>query len=202
MKNPTLIVVCGPNGSGKTSITKKILKHEWLDNCTYINPDEIARDIFGDWNSPQAILDAANYANELRYSLLKQRESVIFETVFSSPEKLDFILKAKEIGYFIRVFFVCTDSPTINASRIARRVIQGGHDVPIPKIISRYSKSIVNCAIISTYVDRLYVYDNSRENKEPKLLFRSSLGVIKKTYTNIHPWANEIYKELTKEIKG
>lgn len=67
MKNPTLIVVCGPNGSGKTSITKKILKHEWLDNCTYINPDEIARDIFGDWNSPQAIVDAANYANKLRY---------------------------------------------------------------------------------------------------------------------------------------
>ncbi len=202
MKNPTLIVVCGPNGSGKTSITKKILKHEWLDNCTYINPDEIARDIFGDWNSPQAIVDAANYANKLRYNLLEQRESVIFETVFSSSEKLDYILKAKELGYFIRVFFVCTDSPTINASRIARRVIQGGHDVPIPKIISRYSKSIVNCAVISTYVDRLYVYDNSRENKEPKLLFRSSYGIIKKTYTNIHPWANEIFKELTKENKG
>lgn len=165
MKNPTLIVVCGPNGSGKTSITKKILKHEWLDNCTYINPDEIARDIFGDWNSPQAIVDAANYANKLRYNLLEQRESVIFETVFSSSEKLDYILKAKELGYFIRIFFVCTDSPTINASRIARRVIQGGHDVPIPKIISRYSKSIVNCSVISTYVDRLYVYDNSRENK-------------------------------------
>jgi predicted ABC-type ATPase len=48
VKKPTLIVVCGPNGSGKTSITKKILKHEWLENCTYINPDEIARDIFGD----------------------------------------------------------------------------------------------------------------------------------------------------------
>ena len=202
MKNPTLIVVCGPNGSGKTSITKKILKHEWLDNCTYINPDEIARDIFGDWNSPQAIVDAANYANKLRYNLLEQRESVIFETVFSSSDKLDYILKAKELGYFIRVFFVCTDSPTINASRIARRVIQGGHDVPIPKIISRYSKSIVNCAVISTYVDRLYVYDNSRENKEPKLLFRSSYGIIKKTYTNIHPWANEIFKELTKENKG
>jgi predicted ABC-type ATPase len=202
VKNPTLIVVCGPNGSGKTSITKKILKHEWLDNCTYINPDEIARDIFGDWNSPQAIVDAANYANKLRYNLLEQRESVIFETVFSSSEKLDYILKAKELGYFIRVFFVCTDSPTINASRIARRVIQGGHDVPIPKIISRYSKSIVNCAVISTYVDRLYVYDNSRENKEPKLLFRSSYGIIKKTYTNIHPWANEIFKELTKENKG
>ncbi len=197
MKKPTLIVVCGPNGSGKTSITKKILKHEWIENCTYINPDEIAKDIFGDWNSPEAIFDAANYAKELRYNLLRENKSIIFETVLSSPEKVEFILMAKENGYFIRVFFVCTDSPTINASRIARRVIQGGHDVPIPKIISRYSKSIANCAFLSKEVDRLYVYDNSRENKEPLLLFRSTLGSLRKTYRNIHACASEIYGQIT-----
>lgn len=196
MKKPTLIVVCGPNGSGKTSITQKILKHEWIENCTYINPDEIAKDIFGDWNSPEAIIDAANYAKELRYKLLIENKSIIFETVLSSPEKVEFILLAKEKGYFIRVFFVCTDSPTINASRIARRVIQGGHDVPIPKIISRYSKSIANCAFLSKEVDRLYIYDNSRENKEPLLLFRSAFGSLKKTYRNIHVWANEIYARI------
>jgi predicted ABC-type ATPase len=155
VKKPTLIDVCGPNGSGKTSITRKILKHERLDSATYINPDDIANNIFGDWNSPEAISKAAKYASEQRYNLLEERKSVIFETVFSSSEKIDFIARAKEFGYFIRIFFVCADSPTINASRIARRVIQGGHDVPIPKIISRYSKSIVNCALISKIVDRL-----------------------------------------------
>ncbi len=154
MKKPTFIVVCGPNGSGKTSITRKILKHERLDSATYINPDDIANNIFGDWNSPEAISKAAKYASEQRYNLLEERKSVIFETVLSSSEKIDFIARAKEFGYFIRIFF-CTDSPTINASRIARRVIQGGHDVPIPKIISRYSKSIENCALISKIVDRL-----------------------------------------------
>jgi predicted ABC-type ATPase len=197
VKRPTLIIVCGPNGAGKTSITRKILKHEWLDSATYINPDEIAKDMFGDWNSADSIISAANYAKEQRYKLLEERKSIIFETVLSSSEKIDFTIKAKELGYFIRVFFVCTDSPTINASRIAKRYIQGGHDVPIPKIISRYSKSIVNCAVISRLVDRLYVYDNSRENKEPLLLFRSSNGQLTKTYRNIHDWATEIYKQLT-----
>jgi len=199
LKKPTLIVVCGPNGSGKTSITKKILKHEWLDNCTYINPDEIARDIYGDWNSPEAVLSAANYAKEQRENLLKEGSSIIFETVLSSVEKIDFILLAKKRGYFIRIFFVCTDSPTINASRIAQRVIQGGHDVPIPKIISRYSKSIANCAIIAAIVDRLYVYDNSRENKEPILLFRTAEGQLTKQYRTLHPWASEIHKILLTE---
>jgi GTPase SAR1 family protein len=27
---PTLIVIAGPNGSGKTSVTTQILKHEWV----------------------------------------------------------------------------------------------------------------------------------------------------------------------------
>ncbi len=63
----------------------------------------------------------------------------------SAPDKLAYIAKAKENGFFIRLFFVGTDHPSINASRIARRVLEGGHDVLIPKIIARYGKSIANC---------------------------------------------------------
>lgn len=41
---PKLVIIAGPNGSGKTSVTGKILEHEWIDGCVYINPDNIARD--------------------------------------------------------------------------------------------------------------------------------------------------------------
>lgn len=43
------IVIAGPNGSGKTSVTSKILHHEWLEDSEYINPDNVARDVFGDY---------------------------------------------------------------------------------------------------------------------------------------------------------
>ena len=137
---PVLIVIAGPNGSGKTTITSKILRHEWLEDALYVNPDQVAQDRFGDWNSPQAVLQAAQYCEEQREACLKNGRSLIFETVLSSEGKVDFIRRAHEAGYFIRLFFVSTSHPTINALRIAQRVMEGGHDVPIPKITrSRYS---------------------------------------------------------------
>ncbi len=134
MKKPVLIIIAGPNGSGKTSITSKILQHEWVESCVYINPDNIAKEKFGDWNSKEAVLDAARYSTQIRETCIQKGEGLIFETVLSADDKIDFILKAKKQGYFIRLFFVGTESPTINASRIAQRVMEGGHDVPIAKI--------------------------------------------------------------------
>ena len=193
---PVLIVIAGPNGSGKTSVTSKILKHEWMEDAVYINPDLVAQERFGDWNSPDAIRKAVVYCQEWREQCLAERKSLIFETVLSADDKIDFIERAKEAGFFVRLFFVCTESPTINASRIAQRVIKGGHDVPITKIILRYQKSILNCKYIATKVDRTYLYDNSVDDAEQKLLIRLSDGLIAKRYVNELPeWAKQIIEE-------
>ena len=198
-EKPKLIIIAGPNGSGKTSVTGKILEHHWIDGCFYINPDNIAQNEFGDWNSQEAIYKAANKAKDLREDLINKKEGILFETVFSAEEKLTFLKHSKESGYFIRLFFVGTNHPAINASRIAHRVLEGGHDVPITKIISRFSKSIVNCGIAASLVDRLYVYDNSEDFAEPKLLFKASHGILTKEYNAINPWALSIYDSLRKK---
>jgi predicted ABC-type ATPase len=192
MRKPVLIIIAGPNGSGKTSITQQILKHEWLEDSIYINPDNIAKDTFGDWNSPEAVMKAAQLATQIREDCIKSGKSLIFETVLSADDKITFIQKAKDHGYFIRLFFVGTDSPTINAARIAQRVMEGGHDVPIAKIISRYSKSIANCCVAAKMADRAYLYDNSANFEQPKLLFRVVDGLIAKEYGSINAWAKPV----------
>ena len=175
---PILIVIAGPNGSGKTTITTEVLESKWLEDAVYVNPDNIAQKRFGDWNSPDAVRQAAIYCQEWREECLRSRQSLIFETVMSAPDKIDFI---------------STTNPEINAARIAKRVMKGGHDVPIPKIISRYVKSIANCAEIAREVDRLYVYDNSEENTNAKPLFRFRDGRLGKLYTDKIPeWAENI----------
>ena len=187
---PELIIIAGPNGSGKTSITQKFLHHEWAEGTTYINPDQIAKDMFGDWNDKEAVLKAANYSSDLRENCLAEKRSFVFETVFSAQDKIDFVIRAKQAGFFIRIFFISTSNPAINASRIAKRVMEGGHDVPIIKIISRYNKSIQNCKTVSSIVDRLYVYDNSIDDADALPLFRLSDGAVAKQYAeDIPEWA-------------
>lgn len=71
--------------------------------------------------------------------------------------------------------------------------MEGGHDVSISKIISRYQKSIINCRLIANIVDRLYVYDNSVDNAVAALQYRLSNGVLVKQYVdNITDWAKRI----------
>ena len=192
---PKLIVIAGPNGSGKTTFTNQILRHDWSDGCIFINPDEIARNEFGDWNSPEAVKKAVVRAREIRESCLKNKNSMLLESVFSGPDKVGFIRQARDSGFFIRFFFIRfffigTDSPEINAARVARRVMDGGHDVPISKIISRYKRSIANGAAAMAMVDRAYAYDNSVDDREPKKLFRTRVGLIFKTYSDLklHEW--------------
>lgn len=194
-KHPSLCIVAGPNGSGKTTTTEQLLKYEWTDNSVYINPDNIAKDEFGDWNSPSAVMKAAQRATDLRYECLKAGHDFVFETVLSSEEKVEFIHKAKQRGYFIRIFFVCTESPEINVVRITKRYLSGGHEVPISKVVTRYYKSLLNMRRIIALVDRAYFYDNSIDNKTPRLLFRTVDGLLFKKYTDDMPeWAKKMLK--------
>lgn len=193
MRKPTLCVVAGPNGSGKTSTTIQLLSNEWSEGSLYINPGNIAQEQFGDWNSPDAVLKAAQYSTKLRYKCLEEQRDFVFETVFSSDEKLEFLRKAHEAGFFIRFFFVCTESPEINVARITKRFLEGGHEVPISKIISRYYKSLLNALKAISFVDRAYIYDNSIEDHLPRLLFRTTEGKVFKQYTeDIPEWAKQL----------
>ena len=193
---PILCVVAGPNGSGKTSTTEKLLANEWTADSVYINPDIIAQNQFGNWNSQDAVLKAAQEATRLHYKCLEESTNFVFETVFSSQEKLEFLRKAHDAGFFIRLFYVCTNDPQINVLRIAQRYLNGGHEVPMSKIFSRYYKSLALAAQAISFVDRAYIYDNSRNNELPQLLYRTYEGQIFKQYTeNIPEWAMSLVRK-------
>jgi len=193
---PVLLVIAGPNGAGKTTVTARLREERWSEGVEYLNPDEIARDRFGDWNSPAATLDAARWTDARREQLLASMSGIAFETVFSTDAKVDFICRAKDAGYFVRVFFIGTSDPRINAARVAGRVMVGGHTVPIEKIVSRYAKSMANVAAAFRIADRVYVYDNSVDGVEAALCARTESGLLRKVYGALPEWVAEAIRDL------
>jgi predicted ABC-type ATPase len=173
-----------------------------MGGCEYVNPGYIARDEFGDWNAPDTVKKAAIPAAQVCEQCVIDGLSLAFETVLSMPDKIDFIQRAKQAGYFVRLFFVGTDNPSINTKRVALRVMEGGHDVPISKIISRYTRSLANCSVAARIADRAYIYDNSVDNSPAQILFRTSGGALIKHYGEINPWAREILLEINPELSG
>lgn len=185
---PVLLVIAGPNGSGKTTITARLREDHWSDGVEYLNPDEVARDRFGDWNEPSAVLAAAQWTEARREELLDARAGIAFETVLSTAGEIAFLSRARAAGYFIRAFFVGTVDPRINAARVAGRVMAGGHTVPIEKIVSRYVGSMANLSPLIRLCDRVYVYDNSIDDVEARLCARTEGSHLRKIYGPLPEW--------------
>ncbi len=110
---------------------------------------------------------ASVLADFLRRKLLAEPAPFSFETVMSERGKVDLLRKAQRLDFRTYMYYVATEDPEINVSRVQLRVAQGGHDVPEEKIISRYYRSLGLVRNAIRYTDRAYFFDTS----EPTSLF-------------------------------
>ena len=151
---PIIVALAGPNGAGKTTFYGAHLERTAL---RFVNADDIAREL------EIAPYDAAEVAKHVRTALLEQRESFVFETVFSDPaaEKLDFLCRASSLGYTVVLCFIGLASPQLSDERVAMRVLQGGHDVPPDKLIARYPRTMENLRRAICELPHVLVFDNS-----------------------------------------
>ena len=102
-------------------------------------------------------------ADFFKEQYLKRRLSFSFETVFSHPAKIDLLRKAQANGFRTYMYFVATEDPQVNLSRIHARVQQGGHDVPAEKAIARYYRCLEQVRYALEHLNRAYFFDNSTE---------------------------------------
>lgn len=153
-----LWLLVGGNGSGKSTFYHSRLEPLGIP---FINADIIARELYPDTPEDKSY-DAAKVAQELRETLLLEGRSFCFETVFSHPSKIDFVAKAKALGYEIVLVYVHLDSAMLNRARVAQRVSAGGHNVPDEKVEQRLPRLKPNVKTAIPLCDRVYLLDNSR----------------------------------------
>jgi predicted ABC-type ATPase len=152
-RRPMLVALAGPNGAGKTTFYHAHLKPAGL---RFLNADEVARELELD------VYDAAQVSGELRQELVRQRESFVFETVFSDPvgDKVNFLKVAGQSGYTVVLCFIGVSGPETSEQRVAMRVSQGGHDVPSEKLVSRYPRTLANLKAAIRELPHVVIFDN------------------------------------------
>lgn len=102
----------------------------------------------------------------MRHKLLECKKSFTFETVMSHPSKVELLEKAQKLGYRTYLYYIATEDPEINISRVLNRVKLGGHNVPEKRIVSRYYRSLGLLMEAIKHTNRAYLFDNSGESKD------------------------------------
>ena len=185
-----LWLLAGGNGAGKSTFYRLALAPRGIK---LVNADLIAKSI--DAEKPEAVsYEAAGVAEKIREALLFQGITFCFETVFSHPSKIDFVAKAKSLGYQVIVVYIHLCAPALNEARVQQRISEGGHAVPPEKIYSRIPRTLQNIAAALPIADEARILDNSFRDDPLR-----TVAIVKsgRTVWRIDPlpqWARELLR--------
>jgi predicted ABC-type ATPase len=176
---PWFWIIAGPNGAGKTTlvsagVVRKIAGIE----LTSLNADVRTAAILANApDTPDAILRAAIEIDAKVVECIDDGRDFLVETVLSSDKYLDDVRRAIVLGYRIGVIYVALETPEDAVHRVRLRRIRGGHDVPVDRIVERWSRSIRMLGRLAPMADRLYVFNNT-DPQGPVLVARKDRGQI------------------------
>ena len=164
-KLPKLYIIAGCNGAGKTTASFTILP-EVLGCKEFINADEIAKGL-SPFQPESVAVQAGRIMLARMDELLQKGETFAFETTLATKSYKQKIEWAQANGYEVTLLFFWLDSPNIAKERVAQRVAEGGHNIPLETIERRYYNGIANLfTIYIDMVDICYIFDNSEGRKE------------------------------------
>ena len=162
-ERPVIHVLAGVNGAGKSSIGESEFNRE---GSPVFNPDTIAREIRGlhpDISDALANGQAWQIGRALLEQAIAEGRDYRFETTLGGRTIAELLEKAARAGHRVNIWFCGLASPELHLARVARRVAQGGHDIPAAKIRERWRTSRENLIRLLPHIHHLRVYDNSAE---------------------------------------
>jgi predicted ABC-type ATPase len=96
-------------------------------------------------------------------------EAEVKKCGFVDLRKFDVETTEEEVqgaGYRTDLYYVATDEPAINVSRVENRVKLNGHDVPPDLVTKRYYRSLDLLMSAIRFTHRAYIFDNSTDNAD------------------------------------
>jgi predicted ABC-type ATPase len=139
MPKPTIYLIAGCNGAGKTTFAKEFLPHE-VKCLRFYNADEIARGLSPLDPAAGAFKAGRLLLTEVRSSIARS-ETFALESTLSGKTYVHIFEAALARGYELELHYLWLASPEQAITRVRRRVRMGGHDVPIADIRRRFKRS-------------------------------------------------------------
>src|SRR5262245_50506439 len=137
---PTIYLIAGCNGAGKTTFAKEFLPKE-VKCLRFLNADEIARGLSPLKPSASAI-QAGRLLLEQVDECLRRRQTFALESTLSGKTYIRLFQRALKVGYEIELHYLWLSSPAQAIARVRQRVLQGGHHVPATDIRRRFKRSL------------------------------------------------------------
>ncbi|HEY5892067.1 MAG TPA: AAA family ATPase [Chthoniobacterales bacterium] len=139
---PTIYLIAGCNGAGKTTFAKEFLPKE-VKCLRFLNADELARGLSPLKPSAGAIQAGRVLLGQVG-ECLRHRETFALETTLSGRTYVRYFLRARQLGYDIELHYLWLPSQAQAVARVRQRVKLGGHNIPAADIRRRFGRSLIH----------------------------------------------------------
>lgn len=169
-KTPSLYVIAGCNGSGKSTFSKAVIPSH-LNSFDY---DKHFIRIYG-------TLFDSELRDRMAHNLARKELETAIEKAINN--KLDFCYETnfnstplywptifKNSGYKLVLIFFCLSSTTEAKRRVQIRIENGGHFVPEREIEIRFKQGYENLNFNYNFFNTIHLLDSNAYGKEPKHL--------------------------------
>jgi len=178
MSEPTLLIVAGCNGSGKSSFSRSLVPLDFspFDYDAYFLKfygSLFDSDIREEMAHNMAFAELENQIDRAS----ARKDNFCYETNFNSTP-LHWPRHFKQNGYKLHLIYLCLDSIEEAKRRVAIRVQNGGHFVPEGEIKKRYFEGFANLNAHFKYFDLIDLFDTSAYAKEPGYILSIEDGTI------------------------
>jgi predicted ABC-type ATPase len=139
---PTLYIIAGPNGVGKTTFANRYLPDE-ARQLEFVNADLIAKGL-SPFDPDSVSIEAGKIALKRMRELIAHKIGFTWETTMSGRTAAGWLREARDAGYVLKAYFLWVRHPETTIGRIHQRVTEGGHNIPEETSRRRFFKTIQN----------------------------------------------------------
>ena len=159
-----MIIIAGPNGSGKTTFATEYLRD--AADSEYISADAIAEKLVSNPADFHKVrIQAGRLFFQEIYRLIETEKDFIMEVTLSGKGFKRIVNRLKRAGYSVAIIFLFLKSAETCVARVQNRVIAGGHHVPTEDIVRRFYRSKRNFwYTYKNQADRWSLFYNSTEH--------------------------------------